>query len=289
MLDIMVNDNFLSRKFDVDISYDADSDFYNQLNQLNSKAYTLFYYGSNKNTLIKTPISFYTLNAGSVSGTTTENYIIDINDFLYYNVDITEELVKTLNPSLTSLIGQSVDLSGLLDMMFVGFFATLTDADKANILALIKAASKPTRGITNNSTSQINARYRKIENTLNDIFKAIYAYRDAAIAKTASLNTEYTENIEKVNKSVVKILTETDSTEKITDNPTFFETALTRGNEADYTLVLKDTVDVKKTVLDNYKIFTKYRSVFNIINQSEVPEVVEQATETELSKYNKGE
>ena len=69
----------------------------------------------------------------------------------------------------------------------------------------------------------------------------------------------------------------------------FFESHLIRGTRPDYTLVLKDTVDVKKSVLDNYKIFTKYRNVFNIINQSEVPEVVEQATETELSKYNKGE
>ena len=289
MLDIMVNDDFLSKKFDVDISYDPDLDFYNSLYQISPKAYSLFYYGSNKNTLINTPISYYTLNTGSVSGTTTENYIIDINDFLYYSVDITEELVKTLNPSLSSLVGQSVAASGLLDMMFLGFFATLTDADKANILALIKEANKPTRGITNNSTSQINARYKKIEKTLTDVFTAIYAYRDAVIEKTASLNTEYTANIEKVNKSVVKILTETDSSEKITDNPNFFETALMRGNQADYTLVLKDTVDVKKTVLDNYKIFTKYRNVFNIINQSEVPEVVEQATETELSKYNKGE
>ena len=288
MLDIMVNDNFLSKKFDLDITYLDGIDFASLLFNDNFNATDLFYYGANKN-LLNTPISYYRINTSSVGGTTTERYLTEINEFIKYNVIINSELVKDLSPGKTSLVGEPILVSGLVDMFFVGFFATLDDNDKENILKLIKAADKPKKGVTSGSTRQVNSRYRKIEKTLTSTFKAIYKYRDDAIKKTTTLNTDYTKNIKKVNDSVVKIITETNSGETILDNPMFFESNLTRGNEVDYTLVLKDTVDVKKSVLDNYKIFTKYRNVFNIINQSEVPEVVEQATETELSKYNKGE
>ena len=293
MLDIMVNDNFLSKKFDLDITHgDEIAEFATLLVNItnNPKAIDLFYYGANKNTLLNTPISFYRINTSSVYGTDTFDIFSKINDFIKYDVIINSELVKDLSPGLTSLVGKKIPVSGLLDMFFIGFFATLDDNDKGTIFDLIKAADKPKKdGITSGATRQIKSRYKKIEKTLTNIFKAIYKYRDDASKKTTDLNTDYTKNIKKVNDSVVKIIAESNSGETILDNPMFFESHLIRGTRPDYTLVLKDTVDVKKSVLDNYKIFTKYRNVFNIINQSEVPEVVEQATETELSKYNKGE
>jgi hypothetical protein len=62
-----------------------------------------------------------------------------------------------------------IPVSGLLDMFFVGFFATLDDNDKENILKLIKAADKPKKGVNSGSTRQVNPRYRKIEKTLTVI------------------------------------------------------------------------------------------------------------------------
>jgi len=51
----------------------------------------------------------------TVTGTTTEAAIKAINKNCEYTITITKELVDTLNPSLSSLIGSKIKMSGLLE------------------------------------------------------------------------------------------------------------------------------------------------------------------------------
>jgi hypothetical protein len=102
----------------------------------------------------------------------------------------------------------------------------------------------------------------------------------------------YTTNYTKVNNATWQVL---DGNNLIETN--FIPSAdpvrslLIKGGEADYTLVFKDTVNtnVKKSVINNYNVFTNNRLMFNIIAQSENKESVEKNTTTQLSQYLKGE
>jgi hypothetical protein len=99
----------------------------------------------------------------------------------------------------------------------------------------------------------------------------------------------YTTNYDNINKSVWKSLSGEDGT--FTPDYQLIQKTLIKGNEADYTLVFKDTLsnNIKKAAINNYNVFTNNRSVFNIITQSESQESIEKNTTTQLSQYFKGE
>ena len=291
-LDIMLNDNFIIKDFDIDITFDNDLDFYFQINDLLDKsAVSLFYYGTDRAAMVNTPITYYKINEKSVTGTTTEAAIKAINKNCEYTITITKELVDTLNPSLSSLIGSKIKMSGLLDILFTDFFMTLSDSDRANILVELNKI-EPVIGISNDPKTkqkQIEAKKKKIESILTSIFTSIYTFRDSAQGMMQPIIDLYTTNYDNINKSVWKSLSGEDGT--FTPDYQLIQKTLIKGNEADYTLVFKDTLsnNIKKAAINNYNVFTNNRSVFNIITQSESQESIEKNTTTQLSQYFKGE
>jgi hypothetical protein len=284
-LDIMLNDNFMKKDFDMDIKFNESLDFTKQI--VDFGATRLFYSGKNTE-LFNIPISYYTLNPDSVAGTPTSAIIQNINTFVDYNFTISQKFVeRSTKPDLTNLIGQNVKLSGLIDLLFIKVFSTLTDADKAEIFNRLRAIA-PTSGITGGDKAkakQIEDRFKKMETTLNLIFNLIKTYVTDATAAMKPLHEKYVENelntIKKINKILVNA--ETDSI----NSPEAIANSLLKGDVNDYTLVIKDTASVKGSSLTNYITFTNTRGLFNIISQSENPEVIEQATETEFNKYLK--
>jgi hypothetical protein len=291
-LDIMINDNFMKKDFDMDIIFENDLDFYFQINDLlPTSATSLFYYGTDRRAMVNTPITYYKLNEASVTGTTTAAAVKNINSKLEYKVKILKELVDSLNPSLNSLIGKEIKLSGLLDILFTDFFMTLSDTDKANILTELNKID-PVIGISadpKTKAKNIEARKKKIETTLNSIFTAINTFRDGSQAMIQPIIDSYTTNYNDVNSAVWKVISGNDGSFNPASN--IIQSTLVKGGEADYTLVFKDTVNtnVKKSAINNYNVFTNNRLMFNIITQSENKESVEKNTTTQLSQYLKGE
>jgi hypothetical protein len=298
-LDIMINDNFMKKDFDMDIIFENDLDFYYQVSELTkdknntneTSALSLFYYGTERRASVNTPITYYKLNYGSVSGTTTDAAVKNINNKLEYKVKILKELVNSLNPSLSSLIGKEIRLSGLLDIIFTDFFMTIDDTDKANILTQLNSVD-PVIGISTDPKTRvknIEARKKKIESTLNSIFTAINTFRDGSQEMMQPIIDLYTTNYGDVNTAMWKVISGKDGSFNPTSN--IIQSTLVKGGESDYTLVFKDTVNtnVKKSAINNYNVFTNNRLMFNIITQSENKESVEQNTTTQLSQYLKGE
>ncbi len=294
-LDIMLNDNYMKRDFDLDINFDNDYDFLTQVVALSSGAtqdvIKLFYGGGGRDNLIRTPISYYTLNVGSVSGTTSESIINNINEFVDYNFTITNEFVKnSTKPKLTNLIGSTIKMSGLVDLLFIKALSSLTDTDKAEILAKIKEpANEPKKGIDTSNpktkAKQIEQKYKKIETILNKVFIEIKTYVNQANAILKPLHSNYVQNEELVLKKMNKILV--DNENLVVYTPELIANKLIKGSVQDYTVVIKDTVEVKGSTLYNYTLFTNTRGLFNIISQSEEPEIIEKSDETEFSKYLK--
>jgi hypothetical protein len=285
----------------MDIIFDNDLDFYYQVSELTkgkndimlTSALSLFYYGTSRtnDNVVKIPITYYTLNEASVTGTTTQAAVKNINVKLEYKIKILKELVNSLNPNLTSLIGQEIKLSGLLDILFTDFFMTLSDSDKASILADLNKI-EPKIGISldpKTKVKNIEARKKKIESTLNSIFTAIYTFRDASQGMIQPIIDSYTTNYKDVNTAVWKVLSGKDGS--FDPSASLIQSTLVKGGEADYTLVFKDTVNanVKKSAINNYNVFTNNRLMFNIITQSENKESIEKNTTTQLSQYQKGE
>jgi hypothetical protein len=241
--------------------------------------------------MVNTPITYYKLNYGSVSGTTTDAAVKNINNKLEYKVKIIKELVDSLNPSLSDLIGKEIRLSGLLDILFTDFFMTIDDTDKTNILAQLNSVD-PVIGISSDPKTKvknIEARKKKIESVLNSIFTAINTFRDGSQEMIQPIIDLYTTNYNDVNSAMWKVISGNDGSFNPASN--IVQSTLIKGGEADYTLVFKDTVssNVKKSAINNYNVFTNNRLMFNIITQSENKESVEQNTTTQLSQYLKGE
>jgi hypothetical protein len=286
-LDIMLNDNYMKRDFDMDIKYDNDKDFYYQANQNGSLL--LFYNGTRKK-LVNIPISYYTLNVDSVTNTPSELILNDINQFITYDFTITKEFVEdSAKSGLTNVIGAKIEMSGLIDLFFIKVLSSLTDADKAEILAKIKEpGNEPKKGISSNEktkTKQIEQRYKKIETILNKVFIEIKTYVNQANSKLKPLHSNYIQNEELVLKKMNKILVDNESF--VVNSPESIANKLIKGSVQDYTVVIKDTVEVKGSTLYNYTLFTNTRGLFNIISQSEEPEIIEKSDETEFSKYLK--
>lgn len=274
VLDVMLNDNFISKEFDLDISYDITKDFKTQLNDL----FISKYYSSNNNALSAIPISYYTFNTISVAGTNSDQLLSDINTFIKYDIDISKVFSSYLSTYL-------VHMSGLLDFIFVDFFTTLTDADKAEILRQIKLIEPyiPAPYTDKEKKTRIDSKFKSMESTLNSIFALIKGYTEAVVKLSTPIGTNYTTNYNKVLKAVNKIITGTESETKITGD--LVANALIRGNVSDYTLALKDCENIPDSVINNQNIFTSYKELTNIVNEYEVPIINEEKITTELSKY----
>jgi hypothetical protein len=212
--------------------------------------------------------------------------ITNINTFITYDYKIPKQLVdpliKTDSPAniliLTGATNQIIKNTGLVDLLFLGFFDELTSSDKTEILNRIKLIEPTTLGITGSTSPKtkeklIEARYKNIENVLNNIFNAITKYKTEALKLLTPINTEYTKNYNNVLKSVNKIITDTESESELT--PQIFIDNLIKGTIEDYTLTIKDTKNIKNSVENNYKTFTSLKALFNITTQSEEPETEE--------------
>jgi hypothetical protein len=287
-LDVMLNDNFMSKKFDLDIKFDEDNDFYTQVTA--SGLTSLFYYVGNEK-YVNTNIGYYILSSGSTANTVTENIINNINSFIPYTYVVTKSLVQYVPKqnlvNYNTMSGDTINLSGLIDLFFIKVFADLTDADKADLSKRI-LAEKPTKGITGNEKAkkqQQDKKLVKINNILTSIFTSIKDYVTAANQKTNPLYDEYIKNEENVVKKLNKILIDNETYASF--KPSFISEKLLKGGVDDYTVVIKDTYEVKGSSLYNYILFTNTRGLFNIISQSEDPEIIDKATETEFNKYQK--
>ena len=284
-LDIMINDNFMNKSFDLDITYIDSYEFKSQITSLTGATSGQTINASPLFPAIVGRIEYYTLNPLSVSGQTTFNMITNINTFITYDYKIPKQLVDSListeSPAniliLTGATNQIIKNTGLVDLLFLGFFDELTSLDKTEILNRIKLI-EPRSNINPNTPPKtkeklIEARYKQIENVLNNIFNAITKYKTEALKLLTPINTEYTKNYNNVLKSVNKIITDTESESELT--PQIFIDNLIKGTIEDYTLTIKDTKNIKNSVENNYKTFTSLKALFNITTQSEEPETEE--------------
>jgi hypothetical protein len=117
------------------------------------------------------------------------------------------------------------------------------------------------------------------------VFIEIKTYVNQANSKLKPLHSNYIQNEELVLKKMNKILVDNESL--VVNSPESIANKLIKGSVQDYTVVIKDTVEVKGSTLYNYTLFTNTRGLFNIISQSEEPEIIEKSDETEFSKYLK--
>ena len=284
-LDIMINDSFINKSFDLDITYIDSYEFKTQITSLTGatsgqtiNASPLFPKIEN------TRIEYYVLDPLSVSGQTTFNMITNINTFITYDYKISKQLVDiyvgTGSPDnikiLTGATNQIIKNTGLIDLLFLGFFDELTSSDKTEILRRIKE-EEPRFSINDNSPKTREklreTKYKQIENVLNSIFDAITKYKNEAKKLLSPINKDYTTNYNSVLKTVNKIITNTESETELT--PQIFVDNLIRGSVDDYTLTIKDTKKIKESVENNYKTFTSLKALFNITSESEAPEIQE--------------
>jgi hypothetical protein len=274
----------MNKSFDFDITYIDSYEFKSQITSLTGATPGQIIDASPLFPAIVGRVEYYTLNPLSVSGQTTFNMITNINTFITYDYKIPKQLVDPLintgSPAniliLTGVTNQIIKNTGLIDLLFLGFFDELTTLDKAEILNRIKLI-EPRLNIDGDSPKrkekQIEARYKQIENILNNIFNAITKYKTEALKLLTPINTEYTKNYNNVLKSVNKIITDTESESELT--PQIFIDNLIKGTIEDYTLTIKDTKKIKNSVENNYKTFTSLKALFNITTQSEEPETEE--------------
>lgn len=295
MLDVMISDKFINDNYDLDINFDSTKDFEKQIKETNVlRAGNLFYAGNGKLSDIK--LNYYTFNENSLpSGSifpilSTKKIIEDINKKIKYEYIVTERFTKTILGDFSSLIGKKIELSGLLDLLFIKFLSDLTDEDKAEILTKIKE-KQPKKGETDgdkNKESQKNVRYRKIERTLNSIFTIIKNYVTEMNKTTTALNSSYKVNYGSVVNKMHDILIKNSKVglgpfpEEIT--PITIADALIKGNVDDYTLIIKETKDVLNSVLNNYNLFTNSKDVTNININNENAPVIEQTEITDRYK-----
>ena len=318
VLDVMLNDNFMSKAFDMDINFDGNKDFLTQLLNLQQSnpeeplSFTewldvnnitivegseqeinnqyqqyvngferpeqLFYSGKNK-TLENIPIGYYLFNIGSVSGTITESKVIAIDNFIKYDFTLTKNFIlNSTKPSLIDLTNSKINMTGLIDLLFIKIFSDLKETDKIEILNRITKQT-PKTGIGDDQKtkdSKIFLRKRKIEKILDKIFIGIGTYVTEANKVLKPLHTDYSNNERIVVKKINKILVDDEIYAEF--NPEFIGQKLIKGGVKDYTLVIKDTNEVLSSAINNYIPFTNTRGLLNIVTQSEQPEVIEDKT-----------
>lgn len=293
-IDIMLNDNFIYSDFDLDIIINPTNNFLTQVTGLTSDATNLFYY-SDRVDYKSTPINYYTYEVPT--GSSISDKVSTINNFLIYTLPITTELA-TLGPTPeSSLVGQNIYMSGLLDLIFLDFFMSISDADKEKIMTEIKKPeNKPVKGISTDpktSAKQLTDRYNKISNVLDGLFTSITNYRNSASDKLTDLAKTYTDNYDIVKTNVNNVFTTNSSWKDITAD--LIVPSLIKGSEEDYKLSMRDTQNIKESAKNSYSLFINNRNRFNIINTNENKQTIigpipdTGSTQTELSKYEIGQ
>ena len=103
----------------------------------------------------------------------------------------------------------------------------------------------------------------------------------------------YATNYDVVKASANNVFTKDSTWKDITSD--LIVPTLIKGSEKDYTLLMRDTKNIKESVKDNYKLFINNRNRFNIINTNENKQTIigpmpdTGSTQTELSKYEIGQ
>jgi outer membrane protein OmpA-like peptidoglycan-associated protein len=291
-LDMMLNDNFINKSFDLDISYIQDYNINKQIKNITGNTgqivdiTPLIYYGSSKEKYKNTEIGYYTLNLLSVSGETTFNNFVNINNFIPYQYTITKSLLDTVaitGIDVNEIINKTLKTTGLIDIIFFGFINEINQLDKTEILNKIKAVplanSNDSGAKTREKLQEKNN--REIENTLNSIFETIDKYKIEVSKLLKPINDGYNENYKKTIKSFNKILLNTESENELTSSA--ITNALIKGSIDDYTLTFKDTKSTTNQVQLNHKSFTSLKGLFNISSQNESPEIIGPKTEPETN------
>lgn len=280
-LDIMLNDNFITPEFDLDIVINNNNEFTYQLGNASANAGArLFYYGNNTG-LSNTKIRYYNYNIASVSGTTTQTILNNINQFISYTMLITDELLNagtvssSPEPDVDAMVGTNLNMSGLLDLMFLDFYNSIAQTDFDDVLTQIKTITPLGMDSTTKSgRTQITNRYSKIGNILDDIFTNIGKYKTDAAATLTDINTNYNNNYNDVKVNVNNVIAGNTNSSSIVDiTPALVSQNFMKGDASAYTLVIRDAKGIKDSVKNNYKLFTTYMNEFNIVTTSTAPQV----------------
>ena len=293
-IDLMLSDNFINDYFNLDILITPANDFMTQVTGITADATKLFYY-SDKSNYKNTIINYYTYQPPTNSS--IYNDVLVLNNFLIYNLPITNELYNNSAMTDNSVVGQNIFMSGLLDLIFLDFFLSLSSADKERIMTdMRKPENQPVVGISTDpktASKQIADRYNKISNTLDSVFTLINNYTTAASDKLTNISTEYNLNYDEVKARVNSVFTKTSPWEDITTD--LIVPTLIKGSEKDYILSMRDTKNIKNSAKESYKLFINNKNRFNIINSSENKQTIigptpdTGTTQTELSKYEIGQ
>ena len=293
-IDLMLTDNFINDNFDLDILITPANDFMTQVTGITADATKLFYY-SDKSDYKNTIINYYTYQTPSNSSIYAD--VLSINDFVKYNLPITNELYDNSPMGDKSVVGQNIFMSGLLDLIFLDFFLSLSSFDKEKIMTdMKKPENQPVVGISTDpktASKQIADRYNKISNTLDSIFTLITNYTTAASDKLTNISTAYNSNYDLVKSDVNSVFTKTSPWEDITTD--LIVPTLIKGSEEDYKLSMRDTKNIKNSAKESYKLFINNKNRFKIINSSENKQTIigptpdTGTTQTELSKYEIGQ
>ena len=284
-INLMMVDNFITNNFDVDI---AVTDAYEFNTQVNAVDFTDTYIDSlyKLNETSRPPIKYYLYYTDTTTPITDK--LTKINDFVKYTIPIERHLGDG------STVTDTVYMSGLLDMIFLDFIDRISDADKVTIMNQIKAPENTPRNMGVNPTkNQLNDRYTKISNTLDKIFTRIKEYKNSADVILTDLADAYATNYDVVKASANNVFTKDSTWKDITSD--LIVPTLIKGSEKDYTLLMRDTKNIKESVKDNYKLFINNRNRFNIINTNENKQTIigpmpdTGSTQTELSKYEIGQ
>ena len=279
-LDVMLNDNFINDSFDFDIIINTANDFTTQLNAASaSAANRLFYYGNNTG-LTGTKIRYYNYNLTSVAGTINQTTLGNVNSFIGYKLPITDELLNAgtvssaPEPDVDAMVGTNLNMSGLVDLIFLDFYSTLQQSDFDAILTQIETiVPLGMDNTTKSGKTQIQRRYDKISNILDDIFTNITTYKTDAATLLTDLNNNYTDNYNNVKMNINNILAGNNNTSSIVEiTADRVSQSFIKGDASSYTLVIRDAKGIKDSVKNNYKLFTNYMSEFNINNNTTTPQ-----------------
>lgn len=287
ILDVMLNDNFMENHFDLDILISGDKDFLYAINAGSSSAPDSLFYYSSKSKLKTVPVRYYTYGTAHLKSSSAISMVTSVNNFIQYKLPLTDVLFNaasvtwqgTMPADLDAMNGTDVLMSGLVDLVFLDFFTTLTDNDKTDILNVIKTITPiGMDNTTRSGRNQIDRRYTTISGILDDIFTGINTYKTGAASAISNLTVAYNDNHDKVTLAFNNILTGNASLNPIT--PATVSAGLIKGSTGDYTVVIRDTNGVKESVKNNYKLFTAYQQLFNIKSTNETAQTVSPQTTT---------
>jgi len=327
VVDVMLNDNFISSNFDFDLTYNSQLNFKKQLDDFvtfltfddwldsigevltegtenllfaNYQKYlsgaTNLFYNGEKTQLKSIPINYYQFseNPDLTSVSVKDVTIRNINNKIKYNYRVSDKVVRATSDVYRPYIGEEIEMSGLLDLLFINFLTNLNEGDKTEILDLIKAANDAQKGVSGGDKtkqSQKNSRLRKIEKTLNSIFTVIGRYVKEMTPISKDLFNDYKSNYTSVVTNIENVLVRDAFIGPAVDNGIFnrdlIVNRLMKGGVEEYTILIKDTNEILGDTLNNYILFTNTKDLLNISTESSDSEIIEDLSGTEFDRYIK--